>query len=161
MKKALDALQDWVNCNRGAAQLPMKKGIIHSEDVVKVIGKRINSSRTKLKDDLNIDIQAGLLGTVSPEHNLLFVLQCYRPGSDKTRKMNLLTLVQVAVGFTLSACTMQRSEHVRALKYKFLTTLEFAQLGPLGTECDILVANSGKPNKNDGHIEARALPPNN
>jgi hypothetical protein len=160
-KKALDALQDWVNSNLlGLGYSPAQKGLVRGNNVVKSISSSsINSGKAKLKDDMNTDIQADLLRSVSPAQKLFFIDQCYQPTKTTTARMCALTRLQVAVAFTLSSCTLQRSEHVRGLKYKFSLTRELAQLGPgAGTECLLVVKNDGKTNKN-GHIEAAAVAP--
>jgi hypothetical protein len=159
-KKVCDALTDWVNENLRANKYPAQRGIIRGNEVVKSIGRSINKLKVEHDNDANIDIHRDLLRTVSPEQKLMFINECYLPTPGKpTSRLDPLTRLQVAIGKTVSSGTLQRSEHVRGLKYKFSLTRTLKELGPgLGTETDIVISNFGKENKN-GNIKTKAVPP--
>jgi hypothetical protein len=128
-KKALDALQDWTNCNlTGLGCKPEKGLIIRCNHVVQNLSSSINSGKNNLKDEQNVDLHSDLLWTVTPKQKLSFIDQCYLPTTETTSKMDGLTGLQVLrVGFAMSSCTMQRSEYIHGLRYKFSLTCELEE----------------------------------
>jgi hypothetical protein len=156
--KLLNAVQDWTTRDLITRGFPVSKGLIRGNAEVKGITEKIKKRKAQDTDVNNSDLQVDLLRRVTAKQKLTFVEQCYCPTSSETTKLEALTRLQVAVGFTTLYCTAQRGEHARGLKYKFCCTRDLDHLGPIGTECDIVITNEGKTNAN-GHVRAQAIPP--
>jgi hypothetical protein len=72
-KKALDALQDWVNSNLlGLGYSPAQNGLVRANNVVQSISSSINSGKAKLKEDMNTDIQVDLLRRRGPAQTVRY-----------------------------------------------------------------------------------------
>ena len=156
--KLLDAVQEWTNSNLMENGFPKQKGLIRSNDPLKAFGASIIRKKAEENRKNNVDIHRNFLRRTDEAKKWDFIQECILPCNKNTVDIDVLVRTQLACAYNISALTLQRSEFIRCILYKFGATRNIPGLGPDGTNCDMLIANKGKCNQN-GHIEGRALPP--
>jgi hypothetical protein len=118
LHKIIDFVQGKINRNLVDNGSELQPKVVRQNTIIKSIRKTICSSKATFQNKNQVDLQAELLISVSPDEEIKFINKCYNPCTKNTCDMRALSHMQSGNGLYSSLPNYTVVRATTSLNYK-------------------------------------------